>query len=563
MADRKRIALLVAQADEYYQAQFIEGFVGKAFEHDADVLIFSSYLKYQNNLGREIGETSIFTLVPYEEFDAIAVMADTLQSPGLSDSLEEIIHERCKCPVVFIDKESKYFPSVFPNHYGAVKKLVSHLIEKHGYTDIAYLTGKAWHHYSKQRLQAFMDAMTEHGLSVGRDRVFYGDFWYTSGENLGERLLKKGGKLPQAIACANDCMAIGLSKALEAGGLNIPVDIAVAGYDSTEEGRYSPKPVTSVKIPAKSLGSYSVDLLFDQMEGRTTPPFEDYGEFFCGKTCGCSEDQVQYETKLRKVWDTDTSHNSVFSSFNHLDEDLVIQNDFDGLAKTTFSYIFQIREFESFSICLNNNWQSKAKAMAGLIDDSRISPERLSDTNRFFTNKMMHVIACRPENLGLDRVSADVFFDRKVLIPRLDSERMKPEAFFFTPLHFEETTFGYAVLSYTEPRSYKKSYRFWLHSIMRGLENFRRCDELIAINKKLEASLVRDPLTGIYNYNGFLRQTEDIIVMSPLKENEKVGALAIDIKNLSKINNEDGRTAGAWATARWSPCLYCLIPKMP
>ncbi|MBR3280055.1 MAG: EAL domain-containing protein [Lachnospiraceae bacterium] len=544
MADRKRIAILVAQADEYYQAQFIEGFIGRAFEHNSDVLVFGSYLKYQNNMGREVGETSIFSLVPYEQFDAIAVMADTLQSPGLSESLEEIIHQRCKCPVVFIDKESKYFPSVFPNHYGAVKQLINHLIEDHGYTDIAYLTGKAWHHYSKQRLQAFMDSMSEHGLTVGRDRVFYGDFWYTSGENLGERLVRKGGKLPQAIACANDCMAIGLCKALEAGGIRVPGDIAVAGYDSTEEGRYSPKPVTSLKIPARSMGAYALDELFDLMEGRETAPFEDYGEFFCGRTCGCSEDKVQYETKLRKEWDTDTSHNSVFSSFNHLDEDMIIQNDFDGLMKTTFSYVFQIRDFESFSLCLNDNWQMKAKSLSGSIEDSRISPERLSDRDKFYTRKMMHVIACRSEELGQDRISDDVYFDRDVLIPRLDSERVKPEAFFFTPMHFEESTFGYAVLSYTEPKCYKRSYRFWLHSIMRGLENFRRYDELVSINKKLESSLVRDPLTGIFNYNGFLQQTEDTIIMSPLREGEKIGVLAIDIKNLSKINNDDGRIAG-------------------
>ncbi|MCR4556277.1 MAG: EAL domain-containing protein [Saccharofermentans sp.] len=561
MAERKRIALLVAQADEYYQAQFIEGFIGKAFENNSDVLVFSSYLKYQNNLGREVGETSIFSLIPFEQFDAVAVMADTLQSPGLSDSLEEIIHNRCKCPVVFIDKESKYFPSVFPNHYEAIKILINHLIEDHGYTDIAFLTGKAWHHYSKQRLQAFMDAMTEHGLTVGRDRVFYGDFWYTSGESLGDRLVKKGGNLPQAIACANDCMAIGLAKALEAGGIRIPEDIAVVGYDSNEEGRYSPKPVTSLKLPAKSMGSYTADKLFNYMEGRETEPFTDNGEFFYGRTCGCSEDKVQYETKLRKVWDTDTSHNSVFSSFNHLDEDLVIQNDFDGLMKTTFSYIFQIRDFESFSICLNDKWQEKAKALAGAIEDSRLSPEGLSCTDKFFTRKMMHVIACRPEEMGLDRVSDGVYFDRDVLIPRLESDRMKPEAFFFTPLHFEESTFGYAVLSFTEPRSYKRSYRFWLHSIMRGLENFRRYDELVAINKKLEASLVRDPLTGIYNYNGFLKQTEDIIIMNPLREGEKIGALAIDIKNLAKINNDNGRTAGDDAIVSMGNYLEEVFPQ--
>lgn len=544
MADRKRIALLVAQADEYYQSQFIEGFIDNAFKHDADVLVFGSYLKYQNNLGREVGETSIFSLVPFEEFDAVAVMADTLQSPGLSDSIEQMIHERCKCPVVFIDKESKYFPSIFPNHYDAVKILINHLIEEHGYTDIAYLTGKAWHHYSKQRLQAFVDAMSEHSLSVGRDRVFYGDFWYTSGESLGDRLVKKGGKLPQVIACANDCMAIGLAKALEAGGIRVPDDIAITGYDSTEEGRYSPKPLTSIKIPAKAMGSYALGYLFDSMEGKKSEPFKDTGEFFCGRTCGCSEDKVRYEVKLRKVWDTDTSHNSVFSSFNHLDEDLIIQNDFNGLMKTAFSYVFQIRDFESFSICLNDKWQSRAKLMAGAIDESRLSPERLSDTDKFFSRKMMHVIACRPESYNCDRVSNDVYFDRHVLIPRLDMDRAKPEAFFFTPLHFEESIFGYAVLSYTDPGSYKKSYRFWLHSIMRGLEIFRRYDELNTINKKLEASLVRDPLTGFYNYNGFLRQTEGIIALNPLKENEKVGALAIDIKNLSRINNDNGRAAG-------------------
>lgn len=544
MADRKKIALLIGQADEYYQAQFIEGFVGKAFENDADVLIFGSYLKYQNNLGREIGETSIFTLVPYEEFDAIAVMADTLQSPGLADSIEEIIHERCKCPVVFIDKESKYFPSVFPNHYEAVKMLVNHLIEDHGYTDIAYLTGKAWHHYSKQRLQAFMDAMTDHNLTVGKDRVFYGDFWYTSGESLGERLLKKRDNLPQAIACANDCMAIGLAKALTAGGLRIPEDIAIASYDSTEEGRYSPKPVTSVKLPAKSMGAYVTEKLFNTMEGKETGPFEDLGEFFCGGTCGCGEDKVQYETKLRTVWDTETSHNSVFSSFNHLDEDLVIQNDFDSLAKTIFSYVFQVREFESFNICLNENWQAKSKAMFGSISESRLTPERVSDTDKFFTPRMMDLISCRSENIGGDRVSPDEYFDRKLLVSRMAEDRIRPEAFIFTPLHFEEAVFGYSVISYTEPKSYKRSYRFWLHSIMRGLENFRRYDELVAINKQLEASLIRDPLTGIFNYNGFLRQTEDIVAISPLRDGEKVGALAVDIKNLAKINNDDGRAAG-------------------
>ena len=87
MADRKRIALLVAQADENYQSQFIEGFIDNAFKHNADVLVFGSYLKYQNNLGREAGETSIFSLIPFEDFDKVVIKPDFIK-----ERIDEIVN---------------------------------------------------------------------------------------------------------------------------------------------------------------------------------------------------------------------------------------------------------------------------------------------------------------------------------------------------------------------------------------------------------------------------------------------------------------------------------------
>ena len=126
--------------------------------------------------------------------------------------------------------------------------MISHLIEKHGYKDIAYLTGKSWHDHSKKRLQAYRDCMAEHGLEVREDRVFYGDFWYTSGENTADKLIRSG-DLPEAVACANDCMAIGLAEELIHAGLRIPEDIAVIGFDTSDEGQKSPKPLTSAYIP--------------------------------------------------------------------------------------------------------------------------------------------------------------------------------------------------------------------------------------------------------------------------------------------------------------------------
>ena len=62
MADRKKIALLLGQADENYQEQFIRSFLTQAFSDDMDVCIFSMYLKYQSTAARETGEANIFEI---------------------------------------------------------------------------------------------------------------------------------------------------------------------------------------------------------------------------------------------------------------------------------------------------------------------------------------------------------------------------------------------------------------------------------------------------------------------------------------------------------------------
>ena len=104
--------------------------------------------------------------------------------------------------------ESDLFPSICTDCYSAVFDLVTHLIEVHGCKDIAYLSGKKWHKHSKERLQAYRDAMAKAGLEVPESRIIYGDFWYQSGEICAEELLADGKKLPDAVACENDQMAI-------------------------------------------------------------------------------------------------------------------------------------------------------------------------------------------------------------------------------------------------------------------------------------------------------------------------------------------------------------------
>ena len=89
----KRIALLLGQAEEQYQAEFIRGVEKQAFRNGYDVCIFSMYIKYQNSAEREFGDSNIYNLVNYDLFDAVIVLSDTIQTPGAENKIEQQIHE--------------------------------------------------------------------------------------------------------------------------------------------------------------------------------------------------------------------------------------------------------------------------------------------------------------------------------------------------------------------------------------------------------------------------------------------------------------------------------------
>ena len=129
-------------------------------------------------------------------------------------------------------------------------------------------------------------------------------------QEIEEQLVGKKGKLPEAIAVANDCMAIGLCNALTKHGYRVPEDIAVASYDSTEEGRTSPSPITSVMIPAEECGVYAAEYMNSLFAGRKPEPFTAEPKLIHGHTEGekrisivstCQQEQVfQTPNPLRR-----------------------------------------------------------------------------------------------------------------------------------------------------------------------------------------------------------------------------------------------------------------------
>ena len=520
---RKRIVILTAQTEENSQTVFLKGFLNRAFRHGYDVSVFSMFQKVQSSVAREKGDSSIYDLVNFELFDAVVLIPNTIHTVGVLDEILKKIKNVYNGPVISIDKELEGFLSLNMHSSDHLEKVVSHLIEVHGLKDIAFLSGKSSYNHTIERLDAYKKAMTSHGLKVDNSRIYHGDFWYLSGESVAEKLLKSPKGLPEALVCSNDRMAIGAAKFFTSHGVKIPEDIKIAGFDSFNEGKHSPIPLTSVTIPVYEFGEYCAEAINAKINGDELPAFDIEPELFVGSSCGCNCESIKPAYPLRRSWDTEESMGRVNSVYNHMNEDMMLQNSFSGIINSIFLNVYQIRPFSGLDICFNDKW---------------------TEERSVFTDKLLNVISCGEGDPKSDTINFLRFIDKKKILSDLHEASHEPRAFFFYPLHFEANCFGYVSLSYKDPDYIPgKDERIWIRNVILGLEVYRRKDAIIHNNKIIEEGLNKDPVTGLYNYSGFINELPAIISKTSSFGHE-VGIVAVDIKGLSAINKAAGHAVG-------------------
>lgn len=90
------------------------------------------------------------------------------------------------------------------------------------------------------------------------------------GARAGEDLCQRPDRLPDAIACANDELALGLMTSLRARGVVAPRDVLVTGWDDIMAARYAE--LTTVRQPLHDLGATAARFLDDLIEGRRAEP---------------------------------------------------------------------------------------------------------------------------------------------------------------------------------------------------------------------------------------------------------------------------------------------------
>lgn len=86
------------------------------------------------------------------------------------------------------------------------------------------------------------------------------------------RPLLAGRRRPTAVLCLSDVLALGVLFEAERGGLTVPDDLSVMGFDDLDWAAVCEPPLTTLRLPTARMGRRTADALVDHLdEGRDLP----------------------------------------------------------------------------------------------------------------------------------------------------------------------------------------------------------------------------------------------------------------------------------------------------
>jgi DNA-binding LacI/PurR family transcriptional regulator len=165
---------------------------------------------------------------------------------------------------------------------------VEHLVRL-GHRQIGVIGGSAESSVALERMEGGKKALQAYNIEQRKDYFWEGDFLKESGYRGGKRFLEMA-EPPTAVFAANDYMALGTYQAIAEGGLRIPEDIALVGFNDIEFTAMKGIELTTIGQKKFEMGALAVKALVEKIEGgeskSCTKEILLKPELIIRKTCG-------------------------------------------------------------------------------------------------------------------------------------------------------------------------------------------------------------------------------------------------------------------------------------
>lgn len=252
------------------------GLIGLVMPTDVDELFGDPYYSaLVHGIAEGCAESRlVFSIFPvYGQLDEVAVLA-TLVAQGFvdgvivtagegSDRLIDAVRDRGKNMVVVgHPADTTGVRRVDVENRAGSASAIEHLCGL-GRTRIGYIGPTPAFLYGLERLDGYRTALRSAGHDVDDRLIRLADPTADGGYRAAVELLAER---PDAVHVATDTMAAGVLDAIRDGGLRIPDDVAVVGFDGLPGGPRTDPILTTVVQPVVDVGRTAVHLLLGDVE---------------------------------------------------------------------------------------------------------------------------------------------------------------------------------------------------------------------------------------------------------------------------------------------------------
>ena len=536
----KKIGIFMGNVIQDYQRTVLKTIFDEAGRLGYTVFCFSNFGVSGDKVLFAEGEREMIHLPELTQYEGIIVSEDTFNVPGMGDELYEYLKSNAKCPVVYLRIAREGFYSVVLDDGEAIRNMIRHFTDFHGFRDICFMTGNLDNADARKRYQGFLDAMKELNIEVTEHMVFEGDYWREKGKEAVDWFLegRQPGNYPQAIICSNDYMALSVCEEIQNRGIHIPEDICVSGYDDVIEGREAHPVLTTVHVPFKNLGKRAIEIIEEVRKGEKpelvtsfapTPSFR--------HSCGC-KDRTDENHNWQHLHDKLEETSIIYNQTLFLNADY--QESFDEeacmkVAERYFSYLGCSRGY----LCLCQPVDHEVR--------------QLSDS---FTEKMILRKTFFKNGKSTDQ---NEIFHRRELLPASIRRQINKKALIVFDLHFKNCILGYLVLQIAEgewPTDFGQAYMMALANAIENGSAQKEIEDLEQYRKLYR----RDELTGLYNRRGYESSLRSLYSRSK-KEKCQLTVVSIDMDGLKYINDHYGHAEGDEALFRLAVVLAELMEE--
>lgn len=524
----KRIACFVGQITQDYQSELTCSIIKTAEKFGFSVEIFSEFGSFGDNHLYAEGEKTIINLPYLEDYAGVILALDSFHNDEMSEALVQKVKKEAKCPVISVRQANNDFYNIIIDDYSAMAMMVEHFINVHGFSHICFMAGRMDNKDARDRLYGYRETMKKYQLPVEESMIFYGDFWRYKGEAAVECFLS-GEKMPEAIICANDYMALSVIAALRKRGIRVPEDVAVSGFDDVDEARYATPRLATMRVPSEKMGEEAVKLLARLLKGEEVEQ-NHYVSVNCNfvGTCGC----VNHEERqsLVEMHGSNQYLRFALMQTSYMNVDLEGCNTVKELLDVAYRYSFNFA-YTNMYICLCEEY---------------LNGEKLFFTNQYSDSIYIKAIFSRDMGMSMP----DEHFKRREILPQ--KYREQGDELFLFPLHYKNHGIGYLVLQTEYPAQLKDFFPIWVMQISNYLDKVSVYEENQSLLEFRKLSMM-DDLTGLYNRRMLGQKLHEH--MMERQYNSDFFIISMDMDGLKHINDTYGHLEGDAALCAFADIL--------